>query len=439
MASAFGLSWGGLLAGRSLADTAGSGSQRRPPCFGRAKSCVVIFLWGGPGQQDLWDMKPQAPTAVRSEFAPIATNVAGIEISEQLPQLARQADKFTIIRSMTHRDFEHGSAAYTALTGQPHPQPGTNTPASPDDFPTYGSLVTKLAPTSHPVPDAVVLGPVMHQGNRPPLAGQNGGFLGPGYDPFRIADDPSAADFRVDGIQTPEEISLERFAGRRELLERLDRTVRLPREPQVTGMRELYDRAFGLLGSAQTQQAFNLTSETDALRDRYGRTRLGKTLLLARRLVEAEVPIVTVNWAKQNADQWDTHKKNYPTLKKLLPPYDQGFAAFLEDLADRGLLDTTLVVCLGEFGRTPAINKDGGRDHWPDCYSLVVAGGGIAGGRVLGTSNKVASYPTSDDVAPWDLSATMFHLLGIDPATHIKNRVGQPLPIARGQVVSKLF
>ncbi|MBW3543860.1 MAG: DUF1501 domain-containing protein [Planctomycetes bacterium] len=224
---------------------------------------------------------------MKSEFGPSPTAVPGIEISDQLPQLARQAGRLTIIRSMTHRDFEHGTAAYTALTGQPHPNPGTNTPASPDDFPTYGSVVTKLAPTGDPVPDAVVLGPVLHQGNRPPVAGQNAGFLGPGCDPFRIADD--------------------------------------------------------------------------------------------------------------------------------------------------------LVVCLGEFGRTPKINENAGRDHWPDCYSVVVAGGGIADGRTFGASNRTAAYPTSDEVFPWDLAATMYHLLGVDPHEDIVNRQGQPLPIARGRVVSRLF
>lgn len=407
--------------------------------FGRAKSCVVIFQWGGPGQQDLWDPKPNAPSVVRSEFASIATSVPGIELTEQLPTMAQQAHRFAIVRSVTHKDFEHGSAAYTALTGHPHPLIGTNTTAQPDDFPTYGSVVTKLRPTSKPVPDFVVLGPVMHQGARPPLAGQNAGFLGPGYDAFRIPDDPSSDSFNIEGVSLLEGLSGDRVLNRDRLLKSID--IRLPNrdDRQVQGLTELYGRAVALLGSKPTRQAFELNNERAALRDRYGRTRFGQSLLLARRLVEAEVPLITLNWSKLNADQWDTHKNNYPRLKELLPPFDQAVATFLDDLAERGLLDTTLVVCLGEFGRTPAINKEAGRDHWPDCYSVVLAGGGVAGGRTFGESNRTAAYPISNDVAPWDISATMFHLLGINPATHINNREGQPLPIARGQVVSGLF
>lgn len=407
--------------------------------FGQAKSVVVIFLWGGPGQQDLWDPKPEAPSALRSEFQPIATSVPGIEVTDRLPHLAQQAHRFTIVRSVTHKDFEHGTAAYTALTGHPHPIPGTNTTARPDDFPTYGSIVTKLAPTSHPVPDFVVLGPVVHQGARPPIAGQNGGFLGSGYDAFRIPDDPGGESFQVEGVSFTDGVNSERFTSRRQLLTSIDRTAATSDERNVKGLDELYRRAFGLLGSPETQRAFKLTDEQPNLRDAYGRTRFGQTLLLARRLVEARVPLITVNWSKLNADQWDTHKNNYPRLRKLVPPFDQGLAAFLQDMDDRGILDSTLVVCLGEFGRTPKVNKDAGRDHWPDCYSVLLAGGGISRGSVFGASNRTAAYPVKDDVGPWDIAATMYHLMGIDPDTHILNRQGQPLPIARGQVINRLL
>lgn len=385
-------------------------------------------------------MKPQAPTVVRSEFQPISTNVSGIEIGEHLPHLARQADKYTIIRSMSHKDFEHGTAAYTALTGHPHPIPGTNTTARPDDFPTYGSLTAHLAHSSKPVPDAIVLGPVLHQGARPPVAGQNGGFLGPGYDPFRVAEDPNQAEFRVDGIALPSGMAFNRFRSRRELLAAFETSSRVSsKERRVLGMRELYSRAFGFLGSEPTRQAFELERERPDLRDLYGRTRFGQTLLLTRRLVEAGVPLITINWSKLNADQWDTHKDNYPRLKKLLPPFDRGLAAFLNDLQTRGLLDSTLVVCLGEFGRTPKINKDAGRDHWPDCYSVVVAGGGIQNAQAYGKSNRTAAYPTDNDVAPWDLAATMYHLLGINPAGHVYDSQGRQFVVAPGQVVTGLL
>ena len=405
--------------------------------FGSASSCVVIFLWGGPSQQDLWDPKPQAPAALRSEFSPIATQISGIQITDQLPHLARQTGRFTIVRSVTHRDFEHGSAAYSALTGHPHPLPGTNTTARPSDFPTYGSVVTKLSPTSDPVPDFVVLGPVMHQGSRPPLAGQNAGFLGPGFDAFRIPDDPASDSFDVEGIALQDGLSDQRLADRRRLLTSINRQT--SDNPQVKGMGELYHRAFDLLGSKKVRRAFTLNGESDKLRDGYGRSRFGQTMLLARRLIEAHVPLVTINWSKQNANQWDTHSNNNARLRKLLPPFDRGLSAFLEDLDEHGLLESTLVVCLGEFGRTPKINKAAGRDHWPDCYSLVLAGGGISGGRIFGASNRTAAYPVHDNVGPWDIAATMYHLIGIDRSAHLITPEGQPQPVLRGQAISGLF
>lgn len=431
-AAPFGLSLPQLLASEGQSNRSGL------PGFGKAKSCVVIFLWGGPGQQDLWDPKPDAPSVVRSEFAPIATSVTGTRLTDQLPCLAQQAERFTIVRSMTHRDFEHGSAAYTALTGYPHPLPGTNTVARPDDFPTYGSILTKLAPTSRPVPDFVVLGPVMHQGARPPLAGQNAGFLGPGYDAFRIAEDPSSADFSVSGVAPQEGLSDFRYQARRQLVTSFDN--RQPsRGVHAEGLSELYRRAFGLLGSEQTRRAFRLDDEKAATRNAYGRSKFGQSLLLARRLVEARVPLITVNWSKLNANEWDTHANNYARLRKMLPPFDRSLAAFFQDLDERSLLDETLVVCLGEFGRTAKINEKAGRDHWPDCYSLVLAGGGIRRGSIYGASNRTASYPVDRDVAPWDISATMYHLLGINPGTHIQNRQGQPLPVSKGSVVEGLL
>ena len=433
--SALGLHWPDLLWAREQ-----PASERRPRLFGRAKSCVVIFLFGGPGQQDLWDLKPEAAAEIRGQFSPIATNVPDIAISDQLPNLSKQVEKFTIVRSVSHKDFEHGSASYTALTGHPHPKPGTNTPASRDDFPTYSSIVSLLKPTAKPVPSAVVLGPVMHQGNRPPMAGQNAGFLGQAYDPFRIAEDPSLPNFRVSGLSLPPDVSAVRLNRRRSLLQSLDEHWRrLDRSRIVEGANQLRQRAFGLLASSQSRRALDLSLETRQARDRYGRHKFGQTLLMARRLVEAEVPLITVNWSRQNSDQWDTHKNNYPKLRELLPPFDQGFAALLDDLGQRGLLDSTLVICLGEFGRTPKINKDAGRDHWPDCYSVILAGGGIRRGHVFGASDRLAAYPTTDAIAPWDLAATTYHLLGIDPHTHIYDSLNRPFLLSRGRVVEGLL
>lgn len=434
--SALGLAWPKLASASEPSTT-----TNRPRLFGQAKSCVVVFLFGGPGQQDLWDLKPDGPAEVRGEFKPIATNVAGISVSEHLPRLSKQADKFTILRSMSHTDFEHGSASYTALTGHPHPKPGTNTPATPEDFPTYGAVVSLLKPTSKPVPSAAVLGPVMHQGNRPPMAGQNAGFLGKAYEPFRIANDPNLPDFQVSGLAVPDGVDGGRVEHRNALLNSLDELEgNLSNSLATIEMSQLKQRAFGLLGSSRSRQAFDLVNESPATRDGYGRHKFGQTMLLARRLVQAEVPLITINWSKLNADQWDTHKANYPTLRnKLLPPFDQGMAAFLNDLNGRGLLDTTLVVCLGEFGRTPKINKDAGRDHWPDCYSVLLAGGGIKRGFVYGSSDRQAAYPTSDPVAPWDLSATMYHLLGVKPHSEVRDRFERPFTLSQGRVVDRLF
>lgn len=419
---------------------AGTGDQRVPPLFGNAKSCIVIFQFGGPGQQDLWDLKPDAPAEVRGDFQPIDTSVPGIRISEKLPLLAAQMDKAAILRSVTHTDFEHGSASYTALTGHPHPKPGTNTPASKDDFPTYGAVIARTHPTSRPVPSAAVLGPVMHQGNRPPMAGQNAGFLGEAFDPYRIDGDPNAGDFEVTGLSLPADFSASRLERRFRLLSALDQQHgSLGRLESVHGMSQLKQRAFGLLGSSASQRAFDLEREEASVRDNYGRHKFGQTLLLARRLVEIGVPLITVNWSKLNADQWDTHKNNYATLKeKLLPPYDRGMAALLADLDQRGLLDTTLVISLGEFGRTPRLNKDAGRDHWPDCYSILMAGGGIPRGYVMGGSDRHAAYPAYDPVGPWDVAATMYHLLGVSPGDHIRDRTERPFVISPGRVIEDL-
>lgn len=425
--SLLGLNWPGWL----KAD-----EQKRRA--GTARSCVVIFLWGGPGQQDLWDLKPNAPEEARGEFRPIATSVPGTHISNMLPALARQAHLYTLVRSVTHKDFEHGTAAYLALTGQLHPLPGTNTPARPDDYPTYASVVSLLRPAPPGLPSAVTLGPQIHQGNRPPVAGQNAGFLGQKYNPFRIADDPSGDDFQVDTLTPLAELSQLRLEGRQQLLRNLE-VSRRHLDPVLAGMDSHFQQAFDLLQSDRIRRAFHLSREPRPLRDRYGQSRFGQTLLLARRLVEAGVPFLTLNWARQNADQWDTHKQNYPKLRELLPPFDQGLAAFLSDLEDRGLLDSTLVYCLGEFGRTPRMNADAGRDHWPDCYSVLLAGGGIQRGQVIGASDRLAAYPTLQPISPWDLAATLYHCLGIDPASHLQDPLGRSFVLSSGRVMPALL
>ncbi len=427
--SLLGLNWPKALA----ADAAAPGRRS-----GSAKSCLVIFLWGGPGQQDLWDLKPHAPAEVRGAYRPIATTVAGLQISEMLPALARHAHLFTLVRSVTHKDFEHGSAAYLALTGQLHPLPGTNTPARPEDFPTYASVVSSLRRAPTGLPSAVTLGPQIHQGNRPPVAGQSAGFLGQKFNPFRVAEDPSQDDFQVETLTPLLELPGPRLEDRRQLLRGLENRRRHS-DSTLEGMDSHFQQAFEMLQSSRVRRAFQLDQESRGLRDRYGWSRFGQTLLLARRLIEAGVPFLTLNWARQNADQWDTHKQTYPKLRELLPPFDQGLATLLGDLRDRGLLDSTLVYCLGEFGRTPRINADAGRDHWPDCYSVLLAGGGVGQGQVVGASDRLAAYPTAQAMSPWDLAATLYHCLGIDPATHLQDSLGRDYLLSSGRVIPALL
>jgi hypothetical protein len=278
----------------------------------------------------------------------------------------------------------------------------------------------------------------MHQGNRPPVAGQNAGFLGRALNPFRIAEDPSQADFAVEELAPLAHLSGPRLQQRQQLLQALESRQRKI-DTDHSGIDGHFQQAFELLRSTRVQRAFDLSQEPSRLRDRYGWSRFGQTLLLGRRLVEAGVPFLTINWERQNGDQWDTHQRNYPRLGQLLPPFDQGLAAFLEDVASRGLLDSTLIYCLGEFGRTPRINDNGGRDHWPDCYSVLLTGGGIRPGRVIGASDRHAAYPTSQPMAPWDLAATLYRCLGIDPTGHLQDALGRVWPLSSGQVVHTLF
>jgi hypothetical protein len=423
--SLLGLTWADALR------SAPAPASRHP-----ARACVVIFLWGGPGQQDLWDVKPLAPAEVRGEARPIRTSVPGMLIGDGLPCLARQADRFTLVRSVTHKDFEHGSAAYTALTGHPHPSPGTNTPAGPDDFPTYTAALGQLRAPATKLPGAVVLGPVMHQGNRPPIAGQNAGFLGRSSDPFRIADDPSDLGFQAASLTPDVDVPDSRLGARQALRQRLGPLAH--GDAVLEAMDSQYRQAFELLRSPRVRQAFDVSREAGPVRDAYGWSRFGQALLLARRLLEAGVPFLTVNWERQNGDQWDTHKENYPRLRRLLPPFDRGLAAFLADLDTRGLLDSTLVYCLGEFGRTPRMNADAGRDHWPDAYSVLLAGGGIPPGRVIGATDRFAAYPTASAMGPWDIAATLYHLLGCQPDAHLHDRQGRAWILSPGRVVPAL-
>jgi hypothetical protein len=406
--------------------------------FGRAKSVLFISLFGGPSHQDIWDMKPDAPAEVRGEFKPISTNVPGIQVTEHLPKLARMADKYALVRSVTHEDYGHGSAMYAAFTGWPHPRPNTNPLPSVEDYPAYGSVVSRVRPPLLSVPAFVTVGGTQFVcGNQIP--GQRAGFLGPAEEPFVVNGDPNAADFRVPELSLPKEIPTLRLDRRRSLLQAVERGARLAERGEATSAMDASQRrAFELLSSARVRGALDLTGEKADLRDRYGRTRFGQSLILARRLLEAGVPYATVNWS--TGGSWDTHDANFSSLKNnLLPPLDGSFSALLQDLADRGLLESTLVVLTGEFGRTPKINTGAGRDHWAGVYTVVLAGGGVQGGRVHGASDAQAAFPASDPVGPWDVAATVYHCLGIAPETEVRDRTDRPLRICRGEPIRSLL
>jgi hypothetical protein len=408
----------------------------------KAKACILLFMDGGPPQMDTFDLKPAAPPEVRGELKPIATDVPGIQISESLPLVAKHASKYAIIRSVCFSQSvgSHGGGVYLTLTGgHQNPRVGDKDDVrpSPEDFPCLGSVVASMRPTSNGVPPFVWLLDMY----RHTFAGEGAGFLGKRYDPFRILQDPNHPNFRVQALTPPQEISIDRLGDRRGLLDQINRQADYLRETRgVTGMNAQYEKAFNLVSSRQTQQAFDLKAEPANLRDRYGRNKFGQGVLLARRLVEHGVPLVTVCWnGEEVSGGWDLHYESYPKLKKLMPPLDTAFSALLEDLSVRGLLDDTLVVWMGEFGRAPKIEEKGGRGHWGRCYSVVMAGGGIKGGQVYGKSDAQAAVPVENAVGPADIVTSIYHCLGISTETELTDQFGRPLRLCQGEVIQPLF
>jgi hypothetical protein len=415
-----------------------------------ARSCVLFLLHGGPSQLDTWDMKPAAPDNIRGAFKPIATSVPGMQICEHLPRLADRAHLYTIVRSMTHTAINHNTATYTVTTGHPPLRDLIAFTPTENDFPHLGAQVafgaagpernTRGVPSAVSLPDPVTDGPYT-------TPGQNGGFLGASYAPFRVLGDPNDDDFRVDGLADEPE----RLPDRSALLRRLDNGLgKLASHRGIESSDRYRQRALTLLTSDETRRAFDIGRESERVRERYGRHKYGQSLLLARRLVEAGVRLVTVYWGgKVNNPNphWDTHANNNRRLKdELLPPFDQCFSAFLDDLNARGLLETTLVLAMGEFGRTPRFGQftgngvdDTGRDHWAACYSIVVAGGKAGGGRVLGKSDRFAAYPAADPYAPEDVVATVLHGLAVDPSTSVRDGFGRDVPLSNGRVRKELF
>lgn len=440
------LQLGGLgTLGLSLPGLLRAGDRTRLPAV---RSCVLFLLHGGPSQLDIWDLKPDAPAEVRGEFKPIATSAPGVRITERLPLLAKQAHRFTIVRSMTHTAINHNAATYLVTTGNPPPREQIAFTPTENDFPHLGAQVTFGRPGTGAVPTAVSLPDPVGDGPYP-CPGQTGGFLGAAYAPFAVYGDPNDDRFTVPGLA--EVADDRRTADRQSLLRTMDRGLgRLADDRGVADLGRYQQQAFALLTSAATRRAFDLRAEPAAAREQYGRHKYGQSLLLARRLVEAGVRLVTVYWGgrvNNPVPHWDTHANNNRRLRdELLPPFDQCFSAFLDDLAQRGLLDSTLVVCMGEFGRTPRFGQftgNGvdatGRDHWSQCYSLVIAGGPQPGGRVIGRSDRFAAYPADNPITPGDLSASLLAALGVDPALTVRDAFLRTVPLNTGRVLPSLF
>jgi uncharacterized protein (DUF1501 family) len=414
---------------------------------GSAKRCIVLFLFGGPPQQSTWDPKPDAPVEVRGEFAPIATSVPGITIGEGLPLTAQHMQHIALLRAVATDDNAHSSSGYYMLTGTPHiPMNQENAnPGFPNDHPTVGAVVQHLRQGEALLPPSVRLPHRIFNTDGSVWPGQDSGFLGHAANPWLFRCDPASPDYEVPDFQLAGDITLERLIERRRLLDQIEPlSPGERRDAEGAGFSRQQVQAFDLLSSPQARGACRLDEESDAVRDRYGRHQFGQSVLLARRLVEAGVSFVHVNWYRDESEPsdapvWDSHVNEAQRLREvLLPPFDQAFSALLTDLVDRNMLDDTLVMVLSEFGRTPRINGRGGRDHWGHVFSVALAGGGIRGGQAYGSSDAQGGYPQSGVVRPPDLAATMFHCLGIDPHGEIHDPLGRPLPITRGEVISAL-
>lgn len=415
--------------------------------FGKAKSCIVLFMLGGPPQHETFDPKPQAPAEIRGDFASIATATPGVHFGELMPKTAALSEHLAVLRAMATDDNAHSSSGYWVLTGRPHaPKNQENAlPGPPNDWPSIAAVVRHLKGDQTAIPGAMRLPEEIWNTGHIVWPGQDAGWLGANADPWLVTCDPNQPDFKVPDISLPLEITPERLENRLELQRLLNQRFRQIDSSPIDRWSAWQEKALDLIRSRETQGAFNLSAEAEATRDRYGRNRFGQSVLLARRLVEAGVSLVQVNWTRWENDEnvapaWDTHAKNSERLKNaLMPPMDQAYSALLEDLLERNLLDETLVVWVGEFGRSPKINPAGGRDHWGHVFSAALAGGGVRGGAVHGSSDAHAAYPLEGRVEPQDLAATIFHCLGLHPSTEMHDRQGRPFAISTGHPIQAIL
>jgi Protein of unknown function (DUF1501) len=443
--SALGLSLPGLLASRTDALS----PESLGPGWGKARACLLVYLFGGPSQIDIWDMKPDAPAQFRGEFRPIATSVPGTVICEHMPRLASAADTYCLIRGMSHEHPRHGWGLYYMLTGRKHSRPDLDAPPTPEDFPGIGALVSRLVPARPDVPTAVTL-PRWNRFNDLPndYAGERAGFLGGAFNPWLVAPRSGSESLQ---LEVPLDVPPASLARRKGLLRQLDQSLARWSE-SAQEFDTLHQQAYAMIASSEVRRAFRVEDEPAVVRDRYGTHPFGQGLLLARRLIEAGTKLVQVNWHNDGSDVkspfWDTHKDNFNSLKtRLIPPVDVGLSALLQDLGARGLLDETLVVVMGEFGRTPRIGQvimnaatdASGRDHWPHAYTVLVAGGGVRGGYVHGATDDRAAHVVDGRVSPPDLHATILHALGINPSATFADRRGRSQRASTGRPVVELF
>lgn len=440
------LSSGGAAAfGLPLLSTA-SGIASEQNLTRRARSIILIYLPGGLAQHDSFDLKPDAPAGIRGEFQPIATDVPGIELCEHLPRLARRVRHFALVRTMSHAENNHFPATHKALTGHVMPRqlPGDAVnAASNHDWPSYGSAYDVLRPRSDGIPNSVSL-PYLLAGGATPWPGQHSGFLSNRHDPWQVNQDPNLRTFRDETLSLPAGITIERVNRRQSLLKQFerDRQQRLAAAEAGT-YGDLHDTAIELLTAGSMVQAFQLEREPDRVRDEYGRHTFGQSLLLARRLVQAGVTIVQANMG--GVQTWDTHEKNFVSLRdSLLPPLDQGLSALLDDLAATGLLDQTMLVMTGEFGRTPTISmvpgaEYAGRNHWAHVYTALFAGGGVQPGQVIGHSDAIGAHPMTRSYSPDDLGTTLFNALGISASCELRDQFDRPMQVCSGRAIEELY
>ncbi|HZT80748.1 MAG TPA: DUF1501 domain-containing protein [Gemmataceae bacterium] len=457
-----GLSLANLL-GLSQAQAATKKKEGGGPGFGKAKSVILLYLQGGPSHLDLWDPKDNVPANVKSAFKAIPTKTSGVQVTELLPKLAQVTDRLTFIRSMSYTPnglFNHTAAIYQMLTGWTADKvspSGQLEPPNPKDFPNFGCQITRLKPPTVPMLPFVMMPRPLQESN---VVGKGGtaGFLGRAYDPYLLYPPGDDMDMnkmeriKVDDLRLRPEVSVERLGRRAKLRDAIEQGM--PAIEKATAkydLDEYYGKALGLVLSGRARKAFDLSAEPAALRERYGKNTFGQCCLLARRLVEAGTRVVEVNWPKvANSDNhsWDVHVGLTKRMRdQSAPMLDAGLSALIADLDDRGLLQETLVVAVGEFGRSPQRgvstsgneNQDDGRDHWPYCYTAVAAGAGVKRGFVWGKSDKTASAPVDNPVHPRDLLATIYHSVGIDPGTIVYNHLNQPRELVQGEVVTGIL